>query len=65
MKTLSELRELGIEQLHEELLILRKKQFNQRMHLANGVLDKTHTMRTIRRGIARVKTLMTEKVGKS
>ena len=63
MKTISELRDLNAEQLHAEILTLRKEQFQQRMRKAAGVLDKTHVIRQVRRTIARIKTVMTEKAG--
>ncbi len=63
MKTIDELRALDIQQLNDELLTLRKEQLNQRMRKASGVLDKTHVMRHVRRMIARVKTIITEKAG--
>ncbi|KTC91840.1 MULTISPECIES: 50S ribosomal protein L29 [Legionella] len=52
-------------QLHEELLSLRKKQFSLRMKKASGTLDKTHEVSQIRKAIAQIKTIMSEKVGKS
>ncbi|STX50266.1 50S ribosomal protein L29 [Legionella busanensis] len=65
MKDNSELRKLSQEQLNEELLDLRKLQFKLRMQKANGLLEKTHPIKETRRAIARVKTIMTEKVGKT
>ena len=65
MKKITELREMTIDQLGNELLDLRKKQFNIRLKRANGALDKTHAITLLRKAIARVKTLMTEKVGSS
>ncbi|MCE3044554.1 MULTISPECIES: 50S ribosomal protein L29 [Legionella] len=65
MKTLNELRNLSIKELSEELLQLRKEQFNLRMKRASGSLEKTHLVSLVRKTIARVKTVMTEKVGKS
>ena len=44
---------------------LRKEQFNLRMKKANGTLDKTHLITQVRKAIAQIKTIMTEKVGKS
>jgi large subunit ribosomal protein L29 len=64
MKKLDELRNLTAEELHEELLSLRKEQFNFRLKKANGTLDKTHLIAMVRKSVARVKTLLTEKVGK-
>ncbi|WP_419420012.1 50S ribosomal protein L29 [Legionella sp. D16C41] len=65
MKDNKELRELSVEKLKEELLDLRKAQFKLRMKKANGLLEKTHPIKETRRAIARVKTIMTEKVGKT
>jgi large subunit ribosomal protein L29 len=41
---------------------LRKEEFSLRMQFASGQLGQTHLMREMRRDIARVKTLMKEKV---
>ncbi|KTD19991.1 50S ribosomal protein L29 [Legionella israelensis] len=65
MKKVSELREMSIDELNEELLSLRKQQFNLRMKKANGTLDKTHLIHQARRTVARVKTILTEKAGNS
>ena len=63
MKNTTDLRKLTKEELHAEILSLRMEQFNLRMKKANGVLDKTHVVSLVRRAIARVKTIMTEKAG--
>jgi large subunit ribosomal protein L29 len=65
MKNTTELRDMSMEELNSELLALRKKQFNMRLKKANGALDKTHVFAQIRKTIAQVKTIMTEKVGGS
>lgn len=65
MKNVSELREMSLEDLNSELLSLRKEQFNLRMKKANGILDKTHQITMVRKSVARVKTLITEKSGAS
>lgn len=65
MKNVSELRQLSLDELNNELLNLRKSQFNLRMKKANGTLDKTHQVAEVRKTIARVKTIMTEKAGTS
>lgn len=65
MKNNIELRKLTDDELKEELLSLRKAQFQLRMKKANGSLDKKHHVKTTRRAVARVKTIMTEKVGMS
>lgn len=61
MKDMKELRQMDVSDLHQELLTLRKEQFGLRMKKANGALDKTHNVSIIRKAIARVKTIMTEK----
>lgn len=65
MKKITELREMKSEELNTELLALRKDQFTLRMKKANGALDKTHHIKMVRKTIARIKTLMTEKAGTS
>ena len=60
----SELREKSIEELNAELLELLREQFNYRMQASTGQLAQTHMLRTVRRNIARVKTIITEKAGK-
>ncbi len=61
MKNTNELRKLSLEELQAELLTLRKEQFSLRMKKANGALDKTHFVTMVRKAIAKVKTIMTEK----
>lgn len=56
-----ELREKNVEQLNEELIGLLREQFNMRMQSATGQLQQTHTIKTVRHNIARVKTVLTEK----
>ncbi|UJF19471.1 50S ribosomal protein L29 [Vibrio sp. SS-MA-C1-2] len=56
-----ELREKSVEELNAELLSLLREQFNLRMQVATGQLQQTHTLKIVRRDIARVKTVMTEK----
>lgn len=65
MKDINELRNLTPDELQAELLSLRKDQFNLRMKKASGSLDKTHLITKVRKAVARVKTILTEKVGKS
>ncbi len=55
-----ELRNKSAQELQDELLALRKEQFSLRMQIATGQLTQTHRMQQVRRGIARVKTVMNE-----
>lgn len=63
MKKIEELRNLNTKELQDELLSLRKEQFNLRMKKASGSLDKTHLITMVRKSVARVKTMLTEKAG--
>jgi large subunit ribosomal protein L29 len=58
-----DLREKSADELNAELLSLLKEQFNLRMQAATGQLQQTHTLKVVRRDIARVKTVLTEKAG--
>lgn len=57
----SELREKSPQELKDELLKLRRDQFNLRMQKASGQLGQTHLLQETQRHIARVKTIMAEK----
>ena len=55
-----ELRQKGAGELREELLKLRREQFNLRMAQATGQSVKTDQVGKVRRNIARVKTVLGE-----
>ena len=57
----SELRQKSVDELNEELVALRREQFNLRMQQATGELTKHHEHRRVRKDIARVKTVLNEK----
>jgi len=59
----SELREKSVEELNAHLIELLQEQFNLRMQNSTGQLGQTHQLKTVRRNIARVKTILTEKAG--
>ncbi len=59
----SELKGMEREQLQEELVRLRREQFNLRMQRGSEHLPQTHLLKETRRDIARVKTAMREKAG--
>ncbi len=48
------------DQLKDELIRLKKEQFNLRFQAATGQLEKTGRMKMVRRDIARVKTILRE-----
>jgi large subunit ribosomal protein L29 len=58
---LAKLRKESNEGLDIELLSLAREKFNLRMQMASGQLKQTHLLRQVRRNIARIKTIMTEK----
>ena len=57
----SELKAKSVEELQAELLELRKEQFNLRMQKATGQSEQSHTLKNVRRDIARVKTVLNQK----
>jgi len=57
----TELKEKSVEELNAELLNLLREQFNLRMQHTTGQLEKSDQLRKVRRNIARVKTILTQK----
>jgi len=57
----TEFRNMNVDQLKDELVKLRKEQFNMRFQKATGQLEKTARIRTVRRSIARINTILGEK----
>jgi large subunit ribosomal protein L29 len=57
----SELRAKSVADLHNELLSLTKAQFGMRMQLATQQMTNTSELRKVRRDVARIKTVLTEK----
>lgn len=56
-----ELRSKSIKELNDELLELRKEQFNLRMQKGVGQATRVHQFKLNKKNIARVKTVMNEK----
>jgi len=54
---LSDIKAMTPDQLQDELLSLKKEQFNLRFQRATGQLENTSRVREVRRDIARVKTV--------
>ncbi len=48
---------MTLDQLDEELVKLKKEQFNLRFQAASGQLENTARIRIVRREIARIKTV--------
>ena len=57
----ADLRTLSNDQLSDELLKLKKEQFNLRFQRATGQLENTSRVRVVRRDIARIKTIAAQK----
>ena len=58
----SELREKSVDELQENLVALMKDQFTYRMQKSTGQLNQTHLVKEVAKDIARVKTVLKEKV---
>lgn len=57
----ADLRAKTEDQLQDQLVQLKKEQFNLRFQRATGQLEKTARIREVRRDIARVKTVAAQK----
>ena len=60
-----ELRNKTDKEVREELMALRKEQFNLRMQQASGQMPRGHQIRNVRKNIARAKTVMAERAKKA
>ena len=58
----NELRDKTPDQLRDELVALKKEAFNLRFQQATGQMENTSRMRQVRRGVARVNTILNQKV---
>ena len=56
-----ELRPKTVQELNNDILELRREQFNLRMQRANDQLNRSSQIKEVRRNIARIKTVLTEK----
>jgi large subunit ribosomal protein L29 len=56
-----DVRALTVDQLDDEVLKLKKEQFNLRFQRATGQLANTARVREVRRDIARMKTVAAQK----
>ena len=57
----ADVRAMTIDQIDDEVLKLKKEQFNLRFQRATGQLENTARVRLIRRDIARLKTIAAQK----
>ncbi|MBI1239208.1 MAG: 50S ribosomal protein L29 [Alphaproteobacteria bacterium] len=61
-RSITDLRALTEDQLSDEIGKLKKEQFNLRFQRATGQLENTARVRVVRREIARLKTVMSQKL---
>ena len=61
---ITEIRSKKIDELKKQLDELSKEQFNLRFQASNGQLKNTGRVKEVRRGIAKIKTILNEKKGK-
>jgi large subunit ribosomal protein L29 len=57
----ADIRVMTVDQIDDELLKLKKEQFNLRFQRASGQLENTSRVREVRRDIARLKTVQVQK----
>ena len=57
----ADVRAMSLDQLDDEVVKLKKEQFNLRFQRATGQLENTSRVRVIRRDIARMKTIAAQK----
>jgi len=57
----ADIRTMTIDQIDDEVLKLKKEQFNLRFQRATGQLENTARVREVRRDIARLKTIARHK----
>ncbi|SIT09700.1 LSU ribosomal protein L29P [Roseivivax lentus] len=57
----SDLRDKTPDELRDQLVQLKKEAFNLRFQQATGQMENTARMKTVRRDVARVKTVLNEK----
>lgn len=60
----NDLKDKSVAELQEELIALRKEQFNLRMQQGSGQAIKPHLIAKVRKNIARVKTIITEQTNR-
>lgn len=53
----AEFRDMTLDQLDDQLVKMKKEQFNMRFQRASGQLENTARVREVRRDIARLKTI--------
>ncbi|MEA2068155.1 MAG: 50S ribosomal protein L29 [Verrucomicrobiota bacterium] len=58
---INELKEMTMEELDQQLMDIRKEQFNLKLQQVSGQLENPARMKDLRRSVARIKTIQTAK----
>lgn len=56
----SDLRKKSVAELEKDLISLREDQFKNQMKRSTGQLNQSHTVKKVRRDVARIKTVINE-----
>jgi large subunit ribosomal protein L29 len=62
---IADVRGMSPDQLADQLLDLKKEQFNLRFQAATGQMEKSHRVDQVRKDIARIKTVMRQSSAKT
>ncbi len=65
MKNATEIRAMSADQIKDELVSMKKEQFNLRFQQATGQLENTARVRVVRHNIARLKTVLRAKTNET
>ena len=58
---INELKEMTMEELDQQLVDIKKEQFNLKLQQVSGQLENPARMKDLRRSVARIKTIQTAK----
>ena len=59
--SVADLRELSVDELHEALLEAKEERFNLRFQVATNQLDNTARLKTVKKEIAQILTVIRER----
>ncbi|MDZ4792585.1 MAG: 50S ribosomal protein L29 [Hyphomicrobiales bacterium] len=60
---LEQMKDLSVDQLQDELIKMKREQFNLRFQKATGQMENTARVRRVRRDVARILTIARQKRG--
>jgi large subunit ribosomal protein L29 len=61
MKSIDKIKDLNLEGLSSELVSAREEQFRLRFKKSRGDLNQTHLLKQVKKKIAQIKTLITQR----